>query len=431
MSETQGEGVENIATEVAQSDDISMYRLPGDPPLIAKDIKLYISSNDKLRTSLGRIVSRGLANPDPSIHRIAARLLPQLSEEERSDLRPSLVPVIEKDLNDPDFVVRRDAVRLIAQAPVDRRDQLIAKAKADHSLFVSGAADRLVVQPLEEDQGQTQSADDPGGTEAAPISQEDPTLLPAQIEEGLADPNPFSRRDAVRRMSKVPESQRSQLIKKGMADAHPVVRAEAAELLLQIPEAQVEHYRHTDPEFLKKLEAVAVTTPLYNQVGDKKFLHYDFFKSGSGLTLLDSNPGSDKSFRNRVIKRTIPMDAYFEWKKAYEAVDAWKAMGFDYVPVEPIVKAEESKEDMQVDVHARVLQGPDAPKWFATSKGLHDEHVRSVIDDIKFGLFDMGIEHGNNTNNNFVVVFDKNAEGKPDLAKPPRVYIIDFDAAKS
>lgn len=42
-----------------------------------------------------------------------------------------------------------------------------------------------------------------------------------------------------------------------------------------------------------------------------------------------------------------------------------------------------------------------------------------------------GIEHGHLHLFNFVLVFETLEDGKPDLSKFPRIYVIDFDQAQS
>lgn len=178
---------------------------------------------------------------------------------------------------------------------------------------------------------------------------------------------------------------------------------------------------------LKELAKQAATTPLYKDESDR-FFHRKFRKTGTGITLLDRVPGKEqKSLRNRVIIRHIPWSAYETWKQAYEAVDVWKELGFDYIPIEPIVGVKESHKPFILDVSTRVLQGPSIHRWGEFYRENIDEQKNRIMQ----GLEKIGISHGHPHEGNFVVYFDRDEQGKVDITKPPRVYMIDFDQAVS
>ena len=40
----------------------------------------------------------------------------------------------------------------------------------------------------------------------------------------------------------------------------------------------------------------------------------------------------------KAIIRIIDEDSFEEWKKAYSAKGVWEELGFDYIPIEPILK---------------------------------------------------------------------------------------------
>lgn len=51
------------------------------------------------------------------------------------------------------------------------------------------------------------------------------------------------------------------------------------------------------------------------------------------------------------------------------------------------------------------------------------------VERIEDGLKEWGVDHSHLTPNNICLVFERTANGKPDITKPPRVYAIDFDRA--
>ena len=190
-----------------------------------------------------------------------------------------------------------------------------------------------------------------------------------------------------------------------------------------------------DFEYLRKL---AGTTPLYRN-GEKDFFRKEFSKSGSRTTLLDSVPGETyKTLKDRVIIRHIKIGPYLSWEKAFEAHDFWESKGFDYVPVEPILRTRRHGESADVDVFTRVLKGPSVAVWMDEIRDTeyealmpYGEEIFNQIDKIKEGLVELSIVHGHPHEGNFVLYFERDENNEPDISTPPRVYVIDFDMAKS
>ncbi|MFC1690585.1 hypothetical protein ACFL0W_00265 [Nanoarchaeota archaeon] len=145
-----------------------------------------------------------------------------------------------------------------------------------------------------------------------------------------------------------------------------------------------------------------------------------FEKTGSDIILLGGN------LAGKIIVRVISEKAFLAWKKAFEAEEAWKKAGFDYIPVEPIVRSPSSGElmaykqkDESIKVYSKVLgrdlvsisEIQDVDKFMEYNK-VREKIIR-VLDDLK-------IFHGHLHSGNFC--FDK--EGK-------KLYVIDFDQAIS
>jgi hypothetical protein len=55
--------------------------------------------------------------------------------------------------------------------------------------------------------------------------------------------------------------------------------------------------------------------------------------------------------------RVIPITAAAEWKKAFESVEKWYELGFNYIPVEPILGVAATEESDMVAMTAASLRG--------------------------------------------------------------------------
>ncbi len=127
------------------------------------------------------------------------------------------------------------------------------------------------------------------------------------------------------------------------------------------------------------------------------------------------------SLAGKAIARIVPRNGFMAWKKAFEAKDIWQKAGFDYVPVEPILRAKKTKSG-EYRVIAGVLQtnledfllgekGKKSAKMLARQK----EKIKQVMRSL--GIVNQHFEH----NSDYCVEMH---EGKP------RLYAIDFDLAR-
>ena len=136
------------------------------------------------------------------------------------------------------------------------------------------------------------------------------------------------------------------------------------------------------------------------------------------------------------------------WKKAFEAEDAWVESGFDYIPIEPILKkkgkyrikkftAQKTKNPKNMGwnetlsggevlyaVYTGVINGPILAEFFTKELDYDKEKIYDVLEKLGINYAENHIRgkaksHYNLTN--FVVEMH---EGKP------RLYIIDFDLAE-
>ncbi|MBU0470751.1 MAG: hypothetical protein KKA62_03995 [Nanoarchaeota archaeon] len=128
----------------------------------------------------------------------------------------------------------------------------------------------------------------------------------------------------------------------------------------------------------------------------------------------------------KAIIRIISDQAFQGWKKAFEAEKVWGDLGFDYVPIEPILKiggklrAFKTKEGLW-RVSTKVL-GPTLKNFMRSGGYETHEELLLMQEKIIDGLNKLKISHGHLHGNNFCIEFH---EGKI------RLYAIDFDQAVS
>jgi len=165
--------------------------------------------------------------------------------------------------------------------------------------------------------------------------------------------------------------------------------------------------------------------PRFFRNTDGKFgiIREKFGKTGSETILLGG------SLVGKAIIRIISDQAFQGWKKAFEAEMVWKGLGFDYVPIEPILtqgdklRAYQTKEGLW-RVSTRVL-GPSLKDYSASYYKEYSQYKQELAvmkAKIERGLNILNIHHGHLHESNFCIEMH---QGKI------RLYAIDFDQAVS
>ena len=193
----------------------------------------------------------------------------------------------------------------------------------------------------------------------------------------------------------------------------------------EIESQLVEILRKTERDKITESENINPT--LYKEIEglEEQFSRKEFPKTGTRTVLLGG------TLKNNAILRIIPNHAFISWVNAYSAVEDWKEAGFDYVPIEPILKASLCKDDKDVRVYAGVL-GVSVAKYLEMhSNREHHQDVNQQVRAIIKTLAKMGIRHGHMHDDNFCVLHNRTPKGEIDWSKPPRVYCIDFDQSIS
>lgn len=177
----------------------------------------------------------------------------------------------------------------------------------------------------------------------------------------------------------------------------------------------------------KGLGGYLINSPLYksNSISSDKFSRNVFVnKEDSGSTLFGGNLKG-----KTILRRINEIEALVAWEKAYEDYSVWEAVGFDYVPVEPIQSFNISDNGV-ASVYAGILD-INVAEWSSKTNLFKDE-ISKQITKIKETLKENGISHNDDDDRNFCLKFSRNDNGEPDLGVDavPRVYIIDFELAR-
>lgn len=119
--------------------------------------------------------------------------------------------------------------------------------------------------------------------------------------------------------------------------------------------------------------------------------------------------------------RRLEAENFAAWMMAYEAEDTWRKLGFEHIPIEPILDFRlEATRRLLVDVRTILLRSMD----YTQAVNELDEAALASINhqrrQIKEGLDRLGIRHGHLHGDNLQVV------GASD---DPRLFVIDFDMA--
>jgi len=314
------------------------------------------SERESLQTELSRRIKEIFQMEDSFFHYRAACLIDKVSREDQKELwdlalkdKNSEVRSMAKRLIDPDseiitqkvdsnYDTRFNIQQRIRIASESKRSQLIEKALKDKNSSIRFLAiDLLDLVPILD------------RTELVERALEDEDLIVFHtaaifIEKVL-------EKEQVRLKLKLFQRLKTEL-QSGSLDCFFILGMIE---LIDDTKQRVELIK-SNPVLEQELKMLAKTTPLYTDVQDP-FFHKRFLKTGSGTTLLDKVPGTKRSLRERIIIRHIDVGPYQEWERTYRDVEFWKKQGFEYVPVEPIVKAVLNPRTYRVDVATRILIG--------------------------------------------------------------------------
>ncbi len=369
---------------------------------------------DKFRTRMTGLVEKGLVADDIFTKAYAASMISYVSVEAQGGLREKLPSVIKTGLESPYQGIYETALGIIEHALFESQVDLIKMGLNKPVLRVNAA--KMISKIPTEIQGELRQ------------------IVSNFVRADLGKKDWVFRYSCLRMIPYTLIEDQAEFIKTCYDDSDQQGRSNIRHMFPQfefkdVTKEDVAQKLEGDEQDLTELRTLATRTPLYDK-STGRFVHQPFEKDHSSTTLFDKVPGqSDNTLRDRLIMRTIVAHTYFAWKKAYEASDFWKSRGFDYVPVEPIVKVK-STGSYRVDVFTGILKGPSIGMWKEKTK-LFNPTIHEQMYKIIACLEELGVNHRDTNLGNFIVYFSRNKNGEVDITKPPRVYIIDFDKAES
>jgi hypothetical protein len=240
-------------------------------------------------------------------------------------------------------------------------------------------------------------------------------------KEKLSNGNEEEVKESAWMIRNIDDKKRAELIRIGLENGNSKIGKEYARMIQYAPQHEKKELLEIAEKTLGKL---LVEPRLYEHgdISEEHFSRQRFSKTGSETILLGG------SLKGNTIIRRIEIKPFLTWKKLYENHDLWKAEGFDYVPVEPIQSFKTHKDGL-VDVYSGVLDLTyDA--WEKLGGDFFPDLTKDR-DKIKKVLRDNVIVHGHPHENNFCLRFWRDQNGEVDFSKKPRIYLIDFDEAKS
>lgn len=241
------------------------------------------------------------------------------------------------------------------------------------------------------------------------------------IRLGLKSLNPEVQQEAAKMISSWVLQEASSLMNLALETNEPGVAKIVLDLTFLLPEEKRKIFRE---KALQILGDKLVEPPLYLQtsLGEDEFARAEFEKDGSETTLV----GGD--LYQKSIIRHIKPEAFQAWQKLYEDHELWKINGFDYVPIEPIISFRLEKKGT-VAVFSGVLDINFEAWKNITSKFV--EELTAQREKILAVLANQSLIHGHHHDGNFCLRFFRDDNGRIDMEKVPRLYLIDFDQAVS
>jgi len=393
----------------------SMYSLPGNE-FTQKDVCVYRQSADNFvreyeKINLYDLIVMGLQSGDNRTLKTSAEMIQYVPKDKQEELRGLLPDIIIMGLQSGDDRTLKTSAEMIQYAPEDKQEEL------------RGLLPDIIIVGLQNEDYWIRE------TSVEMILYAPENVRYDLIIIGLQNEDYWIREISAEMIQYVPEDKQEELrgllpsiISMGLQNENYWIRKASAEMIQYAPKDKQEEFRGLLPDSFKKK---ALLSKLYNtDVKSRK----EQEKTGTTTLLFDRVMGLEKSLKNKVILRKIPFYSLMAWKKTYESYIFWQKKGFDYVPIEPIVKISKISDFGIVDVFSGVIIGPSVSYWLGFCTIFQNE-ILEKITKIKECLKDLGVEHGHDHDGNFVLLFYKDKNGEPDLTKCPRIYMIDFDEA--
>jgi hypothetical protein len=403
--------------------------------------KAFETNNPKIQTICAKIVkdalpeeqasllNQGLTSDNPEVIAEFADMTWTLQEDEKEPIRKKVAEIISKSFEGSNIEEQRILADLIRIAPEEDRRILIHKGLdiPDPEVQITSAGMIWSVFPNSENELLKEKV---GNIVEESIENGNPSL--ARMVESLSEKqrtflikkgfnhDDIEIRKAFTNMSHcISQKEFFDFAKSALEDPEEEIQAIMTKKIIDAPKDCKENL--VNIIISKGLGDFLIQPPLYKEKSES-FNRTKFEKTGSGTTLL----GGD--FEGKVIIRHIKPEAFLSWQRLFENYQMWKNEGFDYVPIEPIFSFKLNKNDI-VDTYSAVLD-VNLATWRKTTEMYNRELVKQEK-KILAVLEKENVDHGHPHSANFCLRFFRNENGKVNLSKTPRVYLIDFDQAKS
>ncbi|MFA6895704.1 MAG: hypothetical protein WC242_00620 [Candidatus Paceibacterota bacterium] len=321
-------------------------------------------------------IEDALNHPNPEVGIIVTGKFWSVSDEEKKYLEGLVLKKVKKDLESPDIKVFKAAAEMRTRAP---REELALLTE----------------------------------------------MTVTRLRKELESPDIETWKMFTEHSHLFPTEERVNLIKSGLNNQNIEIQKMAVKIIKYMPKKERDAFLDLIAE--KGLADEIIKPHLYEKkdIDKKKFSRQAFEKTGSETILI----GGD--LMGKTIIRQIEPKAFLAWKELYNDYAFWQEQGFDYVPIEPI-QSYKLNENGLVDVFSGVLD-ISLGEWrrdleldrFTPKLQEQKNKIRQVLDK-------RGIKHGHDHHDyNFCLRFFRDENGKPDLKRMPRLYLIDFDQAVS
>jgi len=407
---------------------------------------------EREQIALRQIVTEKICNilnsPSLKTQKMAAEMIEYVSWEEQAAIRQIVAKKIRDLLNSPPPEAQKVAAEMVWYAPEEERAALIRdvlngpspeawKAVVKVIWCIPGGEKNALEQIVAKKIRDTLNGHSPEAWKVAVgmiwhVPEREQIVLRQIITEKIRDTlnghSPEAWKVAAEMIEYVSREERAALrqivvekIRDALNSPSPEAWKVAAEMAWYVSK---EEQSSLFKQVLEKTGDTLIKPPLYHQsdIYEERFLRKEFSKTGSRMTLVG------RELKNKVIIRHMSPKPFLTWKAIYEDYSFWQENDFDYVPVEPIISYRLEK-DGDVAVFSGVLDLSLA-RWQRITSQFTSE-LKAQRDKILIVLDKKGIKHGHAHDDNFCLRFWRNENGRSDMTRVPRLYLIDFDEATS
>ena len=369
-----------------------------------------VDSHDDLEKRVSKLIKTGLDNDDIKTQYAYAEMSIFAANDDRDYFEKKVTELIDAGLKNEDAKVQIAYAKMLEYASLEKRADLILTGLNKKDAKVQNAYCQML--------------------EYAPVNEYDrlQEKVYQLVKTGLESNDIAIQKSYAEMIYFVRDGLQPSLEEK----VYGLVKTGLDSSDINIQKTYVEMIRYTPKNTknelfklaLEKLGDQLFEPPLYRhkEIYEDKFHREKFAKTGSETTLLGGQ------LKDKTIVRQINPKAFLAWQKLYEDHKMWKNENFDYVPIEPIQSYRLNKKGL-VDVYSGVLD-LSLGVWEGINSDFSQE-LDAEKNKIISILIKQKVEHGHAHDANFCLKFFRDINGRVDFSRKPRLYLIDFDQARS